>query len=216
MLRGWMDWTRGNFQYRDVLSHSVTVYRMFLAGFRGFSCKHGRIPNGALERSLNKNLFGIRHVGTTWHLQTNFHAFSIPFRCPECGRPMWSSPLIQISLLRRNNNVFASAINNPFDLMSCYSTNRGLSRSCASNSTTMTMARMLRPCLTTHQARMPFYITPCRQKNPASVENYAFELHQVMILRLSRVGRTSCSQMVGHGRVHFIIFQNIIPLCMKN
>ena len=34
------------------------------------------------------------------------------------------------------------------------------------------------------------YITPCRQKIPASQENYASELRQVMIIRLSKVGRT--------------------------
>ena len=41
----------------------------------------------------------------------------------------------------------------------------------------------------THQTRKPFYVTPSRQKDHASRENYTSELHQAMILRLSR-GRT--------------------------
>jgi hypothetical protein len=66
----------------------------------------------------------------------------------------------------------------------------------------------------THQTQKPFYITPFRQTNPALREKYASELHQAMIIRLSRVGRTSCEQMVGHGHVRFIFFQNIILLYM--
>jgi hypothetical protein len=46
--------------------------------------------------------------------------------------------------------------------------------------------------------------------------NYASELYQVMMLRLSKVGRTSCVQTVGHGRVHYLLFQNTIFLCMQN
>ena len=45
---------------------------------------------------------------------------------------------------------------------------------------------------------------------------YASELHQVMILRLSKVDRTSCEETVCCGRVHFIAFRNIILLCMRN
>ena len=67
----------------------------------------------------------------------------------------------------------------------------------------------------THQTRKPFFIAPCRQKNPASRENYAFEL-QVVILRLSRVFWTSREQMVNNGRVYFMLFQNINFLCIKN
>ena len=38
----------------------------------------------------------------------------------------------------------------------------------------------------------PFFITPLHQENLASRENYGSELHQLMILRLSKVGQTSC------------------------
>ena len=53
---------------------------------------------------------------------------------------------------------------------------------------------------TVHRAYPPdakvslYYFMP--PENPPSRENYASELHQVMILRLSRVGWTSCEQMV--------------------
>ena len=60
--------------------------------------------------------------------------------------------------------------------------------------------------LPTHQTRKPFYTTPRRQKDSLSRKNYASELHQVMVLRLSKIGRTSCERMVGHGRVHFMLF----------
>jgi hypothetical protein len=106
---------------------------------------------------------------------------------------MSSSLLIQISSMRRINNVFASVIEIPLHLIS---DNRRLTMLCASN---MTLARETRgrgrgrgTPSESHQTRMPFYIIPCCQKNSASVENYASDLHQVMILRLSRVGRTSC------------------------
>jgi hypothetical protein len=70
----------------------------------------------------------------------------------------------------------------------------------------MTLSRVTRIALKfpTNQIRKLFYITLCRQKNPASLENYASELHQVMILRLSKVDQTSCEQTVYHGHVHFI------------
>ena len=124
-----------------------------------------------------------------------------------------SSLLIQISLLRRNSNVFTSVIYDLLDLMSRYSNNRLLSLL-----RTSTMTRLTRPgrASPTHQTRKLFYTTSRRQKSLASRENYASELHQVMILRLSRVDRTSCYQMVSHGRVHFILLQNIIFLCMTN
>jgi hypothetical protein len=51
----------------------------------------------------------------------------------------------------------------------------------------------------THQTRKPFYITPYREKDLSSRENYASELHQVVILHLLKVDRTSWDQMVGHG-----------------
>ena len=53
-------------------------------------------------------------------------------------------------------------------------------------------------------------------EKPRIVENYASKLHQVTILRLLRVDQTSCYQMVSHARVYFILFQNIIFLCMTN
>jgi hypothetical protein len=43
------------------------------------------------------------------------------------------------------------------------------------------------------------------------------ELHQVMLcLSKMSMGRISCVHMVGHRRVHFMDFQNIIFLCMKS
>ena len=123
-----------------------------------------------------------------------------------------SSLLIQISSLRRNNNVFTSVICNPFLLVSRYSDNRVLSSLKASYMTGFERGT-IRP---THQTRRPSYITPCQQKNPASRENYVSELHQATMLRLLKVGRTSYYRMVSYGRVHFIFFQNIIFLCMKN
>ena len=79
-----------------------------------------------------------------------------------------------------------------------------------------TTRRSLRRC-PTHQIRKPFYIIIlCRQKNPALPENCASELHQVMILRFSKVGGTSCVRMVRYGRVHFSFFQSSTILCMKN
>ena len=43
----------------------------------------------------------------------------------------------------------------------------------------------------THMALEPFYIFLRRQENPALRKNYTSELHQVMILHLSRAGLTS-------------------------
>ena len=49
------------------------------------------------------------------------------------------------------------------------------------------------------------------EKTPASLGNYAFGLHQVMILRLSKVESDLLrTDGVCHGRVHFILFQNPI------
>jgi hypothetical protein len=178
---------------------------MFLTGFRSFSRKHGRISNGALGRSSNTNLRRISYfVSTT--LSTNFHAFSIPFRDPDSPLNVTSSPLIQLSLLRRNNNVFTSAIFQNFNFVSrC---DRVLSWLRIS-SMTMTARKISTSAFPTHHTRTPFYTTPCRQKNPVSLENYASELHQVMILPLSRVGQTFCEEMVSHGRVHVYSFKNV-------
>ena len=147
-------------------------------------------------------------------LQTNFHAFSIAFRNSDDLLGMASlSLLIQISSLRRNNNLLTSVINMAFSLR--------LRRSLASNvsyvrlftMTLLTTKTWKRPF---HQTRKPFYITPCRQKDPASRENYASALHQAMILRLSKMGRTSCEWMVSYGRVHFTSFQNVTFVCIKS
>ena len=188
---------------------------MFLR-FRSFSCKHGRISKelskGTLERSLSTNLGGKKGQPVSTSLPTNFHAFYIPFR----GDPLRmasSTLLIQKSSLRRNNNVLTSVIKKPFYLISGYTNNRDLSR--LSTSPMTRLWKMGDPS-STHQTRKPFYITPCRQKNLASRENYVFELHQVMMFRLSRVGRTSWDHLVSHGRVRFISFQNFIFLSMKN
>ena len=96
--------------------------RHLLTGFRSFSRTHGHIPKGALERSSKTNLREMSRVSTS--LPTNFHAFSIPFRMASKS----SSLLIQISSLRRNNNLFASVIKNSFDLISHYTINRVFSR----------------------------------------------------------------------------------------
>ena len=192
-------------------------------GFRNFL--HRRISKGTLERSLNTNP---RELGprVSTGLPTNFHAFSIPFRNSDgplkmtrlVRLPISSSLLIQISSLRRNKHVFPSVIYIPLYLVFRYLNNRVLSLLRASS---MTQGARLATQATggsssTQHPRKPSSITPCRQTNPALQENYASELYRLMILRLSRVGRTSRYQMVSHGRVHFILFQNIILVCMKN
>ena len=55
-------------------------------------------------------------------------------------------------------------------------------------------------------------------ENHASRENYASELHQAMILRLSRVGRTSCDLIVSHGFInwHLLLFQNCYSPLYEN
>ena len=191
---------------------------MFLC-FRVFSRKHGRIlgriSEGAMERSLfSTNLDEKRVVSTS--LPDDFREFSIPYRNQDVWKMAFhttSSLLIQISSLRRNNNVFTSVIFYPFHLVSRYSDNRVLSSLKPSHITCVLTRGGIRP---THQTRRPFYITPCQQKNPALRENYASELHQAMMLRLLKVGRTSCYRMVGYGRDHFIFFRIVIFLCMKN
>jgi hypothetical protein len=122
-----------------------------------------------------------------------------------------SSPLIQISSLRRNNNVLTSVISNPFVQISCYTINRVLSNVLPSP---MILSHM-HTC-PTHRTPNPFYIALCRQKSPALRQNYASELQQEMILHLSRACLTSCIQMVSHGRVHFAFSQGVIMLCIKN
>ena len=125
-----------------------------------------------------------------YYIPTNFYSSSIPFRNARPGKALFQlfTLLIQISSLRRINNVFTSIIDHGFNLISHYTNNRVLSRL---RSWAMTSTWIVGPCLI-HQTRKPFYTTRYRQKNPASQGNYAYELHQVMILRLSRVGQTSC------------------------
>ena len=145
-------------------------------------------------------------------LQTNIHAFSIALRNSDDPLKMPSSSLlIQISSLRRNNNLLTSVIKFVLSLGSRCSSNQVVSYLRPSSIAKLTTAK--RPF---HQTRKPFYITPSRQKNLASRENYASALHQATILRLSKVGRTSLMGMISYGRVHSIAFQNIIFLCMRN
>ena len=190
-----------------------------VTGFRSFSRTHGRISMGALERSSDINPRRMSSSVST-SLPTIFHVFSTPFRDAEGYlkvTPMPFSLLIQTSSLRRDNDVFPSVINDVLSQISCYTKNGALP---SLPRVPSTLTRLTRKSWShsggTHRTREPFYITPRRQKNPASRENYASELHQVMILRLSRVGRTSYYQMVSHGRVNFILFQNIILVFIKN
>ena len=165
---------------------------LHVTGFRSFSRTHGRISMGALGRSSDTNPRKMSSFVST-SLPTIFHAFSTPFRDADGYlkvASISSSLLIQISSLRRNKKVFPSVIYNAFGQIPRHTNNGALPRRIASASTLTRLP--WRSHGGTHRTREPFYITPCRQKNPASRENYASELHQVMILRLSRVGRTSC------------------------
>ena len=101
-----------------------------------------------------------------------------------------SSLLIQINSLRRNNHVFTLVVYKRSILMS-KSKKRFVPCHAAWHMTTLSW-KASRFVITTHRTRKHFYITSGREKDPASLENYASELHQVMIQRLSRVGRTSC------------------------
>ena len=178
--------------------------------FRSFSRIHG-ISKGALERSLSTNLREINSLVST-SFRNDFHSesFSIPFSIQDAYPNIISSPLILKSSLRRIKNVFTSIIWLPLELISRYSINRVLF--------------LLRPYAMTslaylsHQARQPFYIsTLSRQEDPASQENYASKLYQVMIMHLLKVGRTFCEleQMVILGRVHFTFFQNVFSSVWK-
>ena len=141
-------------------------------------------------------------------------SFSLPLKIASDTTQTTSSLLIQINSPRRNNNVFTSVIYSPFHLLS--SSNMSLLRTCGWSTPTLRReTRSLRRC-PTHQIRKPFYIILCRQNNPASPENCASELRQVMILHFSKVGGTSCVRMVRYGRVHFFISQSSSLFCMKN
>ena len=73
----------------------------------------------------------LRHSIVSTSLQTNFHAFSIAFRNSDdplivaCGES--SSLLIQISSLRRNNNLLTLVIKIALNLGSRCSSNQALS-----------------------------------------------------------------------------------------
>ena len=171
--------------------------------------KFTRISN--LKAAVETSLREIRQLVST-SLQTNFHAFSMAFRNPVNPLSESSSLLIQISSLRRNNNLLTSVINNALTLGSRCSRNQIVSYLWP-----FSMAMLRTEKRSFHQTRKAFCtIFPRRQKNLASRENYASALHQATILRHSKVGRTSFEWMVNYGRVHFIAFQNITFLCMRN
>ena len=130
-------------------------------------------------------------------LPINFHEFSIPLR------------KFEISLLRRNNVLFPSVF---YKSNTIYLATQ-IIESCQTfahplwHELPVSLAAHVLP----HQTRKPFYITTCRQKNPASRENYASELHQVMIMRLLKGGSDLLRRMVSYdGRVHFILFNHIL------
>ena len=121
---------------------------------------------GALEGSSGTNPRKIRPPVSS-NLPTSFHVCHIPFR--NLHRPLemtskLSSLLIQISSLRRNNNVFTSVIYDLLELMSHYSNNQLLLLLCTSTMTQLTRPGRVSP---THQTWKPFYITSCCQKNLA-------------------------------------------------
>ena len=168
------------------------IFLRTVTGFQNYG-----LPKGALERSLSTSLRRRQRLVST-SLSSKFYAFSLSFRISvvpkKTCQKMSSSLLIQISSLRRNNNDSTSVIYTPLPFLSRYSSNRILSR--LGNSLYMilftTRRQTQRYAYPTHQTRKPSYITPLRQKNPGSRESYASELHQVIILLLSKVGGTSC------------------------
>ena len=184
---------------------------MIFRPLTGFLRKHGRISKGAQER-LSSTDSGEIKVRSTDNMSSFLRVFTIPFRDDGILRKtaVSSSPLIQISSLRRNNDVFTSVICNPLILLSRYRINLVLSYLRASELTSTWGGPGL-----SHRTPKPFYITIRHQKHLALQENYAFELYQVMVLHLSRVDLTWDSR-VRYGRVHFTCSQNIIFLCMKN
>ena len=117
----------------------------------------------------------------------NFHAFTASI--PLTGMRTSLSPLIQVNLLKRSNIVFTSVIWNTFNLVSCYTINRVLFW--VRNSTIKEMVPRYYYTCPTHQKQQAFYITLPREKDLGLLENYASELHQVMILHLSRAGMIS-------------------------
>ena len=138
-----------------------------------------------------------------------FLIFTIPSR-HFIVRQESLSPLIQAGFLRKSNDVFASEIWKALHLSSSFTINRVLLW--FGNSTMMARRKARR----THQTQRSFYITLQRQEGHVLLEKYASELHQVMIMHLSRAGLISWDQMESHGRFHFTMSQNIIFLCIKN
>jgi hypothetical protein len=160
----------------------------------GILRKHGRISKRALEKSSSTNSCEINPLVitvTTDNVVFYFHAFTIPFRHMHLDPGSTVSleeslsPSIQENLLRTSNDVFKSVMCNTLNLLSRYTINRGL---LWVESSTMIARGQAN---TTHQTQKPFYITLRRQKNHAFRGNFASELHQVIILHLSRVGLTS-------------------------
>ena len=148
----------------------------FLRLTRSFSRQHvlirRRISSDTYPREISPR--------ASTSIPTNFHAFSIPFRNADRKAllPLFSL-LTQISSLKRINSPFTSVVEHAFDLMSCYTNNRVLSRFRTCN---MTPSLRGKRGALIHQTRKPFYTTRCREENPELRGNYAYELHQVMIL----------------------------------
>ena len=162
---------------------------MIFRHITGLLRNHGCISKGALERSLaSQKLREINARVSKWLLMMSrftFTRFTIPFRFRHIVLQESLSPLIQVSLPKRSNVVFTSVICNPLNLLSRYAINRVL---LWFEEWSMIAGGYPRP---THPTQRPFYITLNRQKNHALRENYASELHQVMIIHLSRAGLTS-------------------------
>lgn len=140
------------------------------------------------------------------------YAFTIHFSDAEEPTLMSLSPLIQINLPRRNNDAFTSVI---WNYLIFRYTGNWILLSLSYHMIWLSNQANTHTC-PSRQTPKPFFITICHQTNLPFRENYAYELHQVMILNLSRAGLTSWNQIISHGRVHFTHSQNFIILYMKN
>jgi hypothetical protein len=154
---------------------------MIFRHLTGFLRKHGRISKGALERSSSTNS---RDVSTEY-----FYAmFANEFSCLVPGHPS-RRHLDPNKFAEKKQQRFQIGDISRLKLISRYTINRVLSKLRCSIMILGSQAnRDTRP---THQTPKPFYITLRRQINPPLGENFACELHQVMILHLSRAGLTS-------------------------
>ena len=105
---------------------------MIFRHLTGFLRNHGRISKGVQERSSSTNLGEINVVSIDSRLLLSPVYYSFQRLTAEAEgvlRPTGSSsPLIQKSSLRRNNDVFTLVICIPFILLSRFTINRGLSR----------------------------------------------------------------------------------------